>query len=91
MEVPVTGSDFPRGKVLRTFPSKVQVSFQVGLKRFKEVSAHDFQIGVSYHEVMQNKSDKLSLRLTRIPAFVDHVRIAPSEVDYLIEQQSEND
>lgn len=91
VEVPVTGSDFPRGKVLRTFPSKVQVSFQVGLKRFKEVSAHDFQIGVSYHEVMQNKSDKLSLRLTRIPAFVDHVRIVPSEVDYLIEQQNEND
>ena len=91
VEVPVTGTDFPAGKVLRTFPSKVQVSFQVGLKRFKDVSARDFQISVSYHDIMHNKGDKLPLKLTRMPGFVDHVRIAPSEVDYLIEQQSEND
>lgn len=42
VEVPVVGFDFPKGKILRTFPSKVQVTFQVGLSYFKSITANDF-------------------------------------------------
>lgn len=31
VEVPLHGINFPADKVLRAFPSKVQVTFQVGL------------------------------------------------------------
>ena len=41
VDVPVVGINFPAGKVLRTFPSKVQVTFQVGLRHFKDVSSDD--------------------------------------------------
>ena len=89
IEIPVTGLNFPPGKVLRTFPSKVQVTFQVGLKNFKTVSADDFFIGVSYGELMENKSDKINLTVKKYPDFVTHVRVNPVSVDYLIEQQPE--
>lgn len=88
LEVPVVGIDFPKGKVLRTFPSKVQVVFQVGLKNFKSVKAHDFLVGVSYSDVVNNKSEKLQLTLKRYPDVVTHIRISPLSVDYLIEQQT---
>lgn len=87
VEVPVRGINFPPDKVLRTFPSKVQVIFQVGLSRFKSVTADDFFIGVTYEELLNNKSDKCPLRLKSVPAFVNHARLNPKEVDYLIEQQ----
>ena len=86
-EVPVVGMGFPHGKVLRTFPSKVQVTFQVGLRHFKSVKASDFLVGVSYADVLGNKSEKLTLTLKRYPDVATHIRINPSSVDYLIEQQ----
>ena len=88
VEVPVMGINFPAGKVLRTFPSKVQVTFQVGLRHFKDVSSDDFFIGVTYEDVLKAKEDKLPLVVKGAPDFVSHVRVNPSSVDYLIEQQA---
>ena len=87
LEVPVVGIGFPKGKVLRTFPSKVQVTVQVGLKNFKSVTEKDFLVGVSYADVIGNKSEKLPLTIKKYPDVVSHVRVTPSSVDYLIEQQ----
>ena len=87
LEIPVVGLNFPSGKVLRTFPSRVQVTFQVGLKNFRRVTADDFFICVSYEELLKNKSDKISLTVKRSPDFVNHIRMNPASVDYLIEQQ----
>lgn len=88
VEVPVVGMGFPAGKVLRTFPSKVKVVFQVGLKNFKSVTEDDFFIGVSYDDVRRVRGEKLPLVVSKSPNCVSHIRIQPSEVDYLIEQQA---
>lgn len=88
VEVPIVGIDFPAGKVLRTFPSKVKVVFQVGLKDFKSVTSDDFFIGIPYEEAMRTKEDKLTLSVGKVPNCVSHVRIQPPLVDYLIEQQA---
>ena len=50
VEVPLRGVNFPADKVLRAFPSKVQVTFQVGLSHFRQINADDFHIYVSYEE-----------------------------------------
>lgn len=91
VEVPIVGLDFPSGKVLRTFPSKVQVTFQVGLKDFKSVSEKDFFITISYNDLKNSQSDKTGVTLQKIPDHVSHIRIVPESVDYLIEQQGGED
>lgn len=88
VEVPVRGIDFPADKVLRTFPSKVQVTFQVGLSRFKSVTADDFLVGVPYETILADRKEKCELQLKSAPRYAKHVRISPKEVDYLIEQQA---
>lgn len=87
VEVPVTGINFPPDKVLRTFPSKVQVTFQVGLSHFKSITADDFFIGVTYESLLKNKGEKCPVSLKSIPRYVNHVNLNPKEVDYIIEQQ----
>ena len=87
VEVPVKGINFPPDKVLRTFPSKVQVTFQVGLSHFKSITADDFFIGVTYESLLKNKGDKCPVSLKSIPRYVNHVHLNPKEVDYIIEQQ----
>lgn len=87
VEVPVRGVNFPEDKVLRTFPSKVQVAFQIGLSQFKSVTANDFEVVVDYKELSDNKGEKCMPVLTQFPKNIKHVRVNPKEIDYIIEQK----
>ena len=87
VEVPVIGINFPDDKTLRTFPSKVQVTFQVGLSQFKHVTEEGFKVVVDYHALEGNGDEKCKLHLLESPANVTHVRINPKEIDYIIEQK----
>lgn len=88
VEVPVHGNNFPKGKILRTFPSKVQVNFQIGLSHFKEVTAEDFSVVVDYKDLLVTNPDKCKPVLKLTSPYANHVKISPQEVDYIIEQQA---
>ena len=88
VEVPLHGVNFPADKVLRAFPSKIQVTFQVGLSRFRQITASDFHINVSYEELLRLGSDKYTVKLKNVPQGVSQVRFNPEQVDFLIEQIS---
>lgn len=89
VEVPLRGVNFPAGKVLRAFPSKVNVTFQVGLSHFRQITESDFRINVSYEELLKLGSDKkYTVRLKTVPKGVNQIRISPEQVDFLIEQVS---
>ena len=87
VEVPVLGVGFPDDEVLRTFPSKVHVTFQVGLSQFKHVTSDDFEVVVDYQTLQEEKREKCSPTLVKSPSNVNHVRISPLEIDYIIEQK----
>ena len=87
VEVPVMGINFPDDKTLRTFPSKVQVTFQVGLSQFKHVTEEDFKVVVDYNTLEGNENEKCKLHLLESPANAIHTRINPKEIDYIIEQK----
>ena len=86
--VPVRGYMFPYGQQLRTFPSKVKVSFRVSLNDFREVSENDFKILVRHSLIRDNVSGKVMLGLDEFPDNVTDVTIEPEEVDYLIEMNA---
>lgn len=87
IEVKVIGVGLPAHKLLRFFPSKVQVSFLVGLHRFKYIHDSDFTIEVSYDQVVKNNTSKCHLELKTRPYGINHVRIIPTDIDYLIEER----
>lgn len=87
VEVPVQGINFPDDKVLRTFPSKVHVTFQIGLSQFKNVTADDFIVAVDYQKLREEKGDKCQPIVMQSPAIVNHVRLNPQEIEYIIEQK----
>ena len=89
IEIPVKGVGFPKNKLLKVFPSKIQVNFMVGLHRFKFVNASDFSIEIPYSDLINNKSTKYRLRLKIFPYGISHIRIIPENIDYLIEERNE--
>ncbi len=88
VEVPVYGINFPADKVLRAFPSKVNVTFQVGMSRYRMLNGDDFVIIVSYEDLLNLGSRKYTVKLKSAPHGVSNIRISPEQVDFLIEQIS---
>lgn len=85
LEVSVQGVNFPPGKMLKSFPSKATIVFWVKMSEYDNVTESDFTIVVDYNDVMEGVSDKVGLRIYSQPAYVEHVRIIPQTVEYLVE------
>lgn len=90
ISVPIIGIDFPAHTQLKTFPSKVNVSFQVGMHNFKEATADNFTIGINYHTLQQlTSNERCEPEVIAAPNFVSNIRISPTNVEYLIEQSQQ--
>lgn len=85
VQVPIEMVNFPATKVLRTFPQKVKVTFQVGASKYNSITADNFVIVVSYDELVGNTTGKFAPKLKTLPVGTSHVRISPSEVEFIIE------
>lgn len=97
VSVPVQQVNFPATKQLRTFPSSVNVTFQVAMGLYRRITRESFVIVVNYEDLLKNRSNHCTLSLKTIPEGVIHARIHPAEVEYVIEEipeselQSENE
>lgn len=90
VEVPIVGTNFPAGYTLRTFPSMAQVTFRVGSKNYKNITADNFVITATYEELIALPQDAgLQLQLRSLPEGTSQVRISPSQVDFLIEKTND--
>ena len=88
LTVPVVGVNCPDGVQLRTFPSQVEVIFQVSMSLYRRIHPDDFSVVVDYKELQANDSTKCRLRVAESPAGASHVRLSTEEVEYVIENLS---
>lgn len=87
IEVPITALNMPEGKKLRTFPSRVTVTFTIGVSMFRSIHPDKFKVIVDYNELIETQSEKCNVYLRYIPEGVRNARINVDQVDYLIEEQ----
>lgn len=86
-DVPVTALNMPAGKVLRTFPARVTVTFTCGASMFRSIHTEQFKVVADYNEITAEPSEKCNIYLRGIPHGVRNARLSVSQVDYLIEEQ----
>lgn len=86
-DVPITAINMPTGKILRTFPSRVRVSFIVGASMFRTIHPESFKVVVDYNELIAHPAEKCNLYLRSVPHGVRNAHIGVNQVDYLIEEQ----
>jgi hypothetical protein len=87
--IPIQGINLPPGKVLRTFPAKVMVSFVTGVSVYRNLKPEDFTVVADYKELMANPSEKCRIYLKKTPSGISRARLETEEVDYLIEEEKE--
>lgn len=86
VQVPVQQVNFPASKVLRTFPSKVNVTFQVGMGMYSQITSSNFVLAINYDDLLNNHTPRYHLSLRSVPSSVRQVRISPADVEYVIEE-----
>ena len=91
VEVPIEGVNFPAGKALRAFPSKVKVTFHVGLTKYLDIKPEDFHVLVSYEALRKLEGEKYQVKLKKMPKGISQVRIYPAQIDFLIENVAKDD
>lgn len=70
---------------VKLFPPKVKATFQVGLTRYSQIHPKDFRFTVDYGEITKGKQ-RLKIFADTIPPFIYSLKIAPEELEYLIEK-----
>ena len=83
LDVPIIGINFPTNKSLKTFPSKVTVTFQTGLLQSKHITSADFKVITDYNELM--KGGRVVLHIQSEPRGIKNLRMSPKLVDFLVE------
>ena len=85
-EVPINAVNVPEGKLLRTFPMRVNVTFVVGASMVRTLSPSQFEIVADYKDIVKNPSDKCNIHIRKYPQGVKRPRLDLNKVDYLIEE-----
>ncbi len=68
------------------FPKKVKITFLVGLSSYNKIDEDQIEAVVDMEEWKVAKHNRLQVRLTRFPSYCTLVKLAPSKVDFIIEQ-----
>ena len=89
VQVPVQGVNFPADKKLQTFPALVNVTFQVGMKMYRDITAEDFILVVNYEDLLQTQGNRCHLSLKSTPLGASQVKIEPNDVEFIIEDSKE--
>ncbi|WP_029904550.1 hypothetical protein [Prevotella sp. 10(H)] len=87
VEVPVECINLPNNLIIKFFPSSVKIPFFVGLKRYNDISAKDFQIIIDYNEIKDLKESSVPIRITESPDYIQTKLPIPSEVEFVLEQK----
>jgi len=85
LKVDIEPVNLPDSIYLKSFPSKVNLTFNVILSQFESISVKDFQAVVDYRD-HQPGTTTLKVKLLRQPPFIGRIRISPESVDYIIER-----
>ena len=80
----VTAVNFPYGVELKTFPTKVDVAFQIGSDDMRRLRDKDFGAVIDY-KTLDLKSEKANVTLQYVPDYVRNARLLQTQVDYLLE------
>ncbi|MCX6292453.1 MAG: CdaR family protein [Bacteroidetes bacterium] len=87
LEIPVQSIHVPKGYVLKTFPDKVSVKYQVALSKYNSVSAASFSAIADAEKMNDDNMNKMKVQLVKYPSFLKSVVMDPEKVDYILRKQ----
>jgi len=83
LTIPISVSNFPKDKVLKLFPSEVELVFSSTISNLKIIKSSDFEVGFNYDSI--DKGNKTAeIKLLNAPPTANNIRLNHKNVFYLI-------
>ena len=85
LNIPISVSNFPKNRVLKLFPSQVELVFSSSINNLKKIKPSDFEVGFNYDSIDKEKNTA-KINLLKSPLSADNVRFNPQDVFFLIRE-----
>ena len=87
VQLQVICPDIPNNYALRLFPSAVEVTCNIPLSQFRELTAEKVAIVIPFKDFEEyQNTGKILLRLTEKPSWVTNHVVSPNELEFIIER-----
>ncbi len=83
--VAITPQQVPDTINMRLFPSSLNISYEVGLSKYEQVSDNDFIFAVDYPQ--DTDAAYLEVRVVKAPSFIKKLQFSPQKVEFLLEKK----
>lgn len=90
LSVTIKCTNLPKNVTARFFPPVVKIPVFVGLKHYKDISADGFDVVVDYNDIKNMTEPTIAVRILKSPDFVKTKPPIPSEVEFILEDSSDN-
>lgn len=88
VEIPVECINLPENLNIKFFPSKVKLSFFVGVSEVDSIKMKDFSVAIDYDGIKDSKQASVPVRITSSPSYVRNLTISPPNVEFIFEYKS---
>ena len=88
LSIPVEVTGVPANYKIRTFPQIVEVSCNIPISRFKELTEDMFAVEVPYAQLEENVSGTIEVQVTKKPDWVRYCHTTPTKIEFLLEQNT---
>ena len=85
LNIPISVSNLPKSKVLKLFPSQVELVFSSSIKNLKKIKPSDFRVGFNYDSIDKEKNTA-KIKLLESPLSATNVRLNPQDIFFLIRE-----
>lgn len=86
LDLPVEVLNVPEQYQLKTFPSRVKITYLVGLSNYQKVSADQFSL-LAYYDPKNEQASSLKLKLVKFPEIVRQVKIETENVEFILKKK----
>jgi YbbR-like protein len=87
IQLPITSINCPPNFSIRTFPAFVNVSYFVGLSKFRNTNQNDIQVYLDYNDLQKSNDTKLKLKIKNNTSYLTNIRVYPEEAEFLLEKK----
>lgn len=85
--IPITLRNVPDSVDFFLFPDKTELSFQLGISNYKDVTQEMFEVMADFKKVNLATDSTITLHITKVPPMVKHLQLKPAKVSFLIQKK----
>jgi len=85
--LPVVALNLPDSLILKTFPERIRISFNITLSNYERIVPELIMPRIDYEEILKDPASRIRLFLVDTPDIISAVKFSPEKVEYLLTKQ----